>query len=189
MRVVAGLDRARVRQVDRHDPGDPAGPRRHDDDAGREEDRLGDRVRDEDDGRAELLPDPQQLQVQPLARHLVERAEGLVHQEQRRLEGERARDRDTLLHAAGELPRVVALEAGQLDELEHLPDPLLPLRALPAQHLQRQGDVLGDRAPVEEDGVLEDDPVVAVEPGLVRGLPVDGDGARGRLDQVADHAQ
>ena len=32
-------------------PGDPAGPRAHHDDAGREEDGLGDRVRHEDDGR------------------------------------------------------------------------------------------------------------------------------------------
>ena len=57
---------------------------------------------------------------EPLARHLVERAERLVHEQQRRLEGERARDRDPLLHAAGELPRVVVGEAAELDELEHL---------------------------------------------------------------------
>ena len=39
-----------------------------------------------------------------------------------RRERERARDRDALLHAARELPRMVALEAGELDELEHLLD-------------------------------------------------------------------
>ena len=33
---------------------------------------------------------------------------------------ERARDRHALLHPAGELPRVVVLEARELDELEHL---------------------------------------------------------------------
>ena len=109
-------------QVDLDDAGDPAGARAHHDDARREEDRLGDRVRDEDDRRGELLPDREQLQVQALARHLVERAERLVHQEQRRLERERARDRDALLHAAGELPGVVVAEPLQLDELEHLVD-------------------------------------------------------------------
>ena len=93
------------------DPGDPARTRAHHDDAGREEDRLGDRVRDEHDRRRELLPDREQLEVQALARHLVERAERLVHQQQRRLEGERARDRDALLHPARELPRVVVAEA------------------------------------------------------------------------------
>ena len=55
----------------------------------------------------ELLPDREQLEVEPLARHLVERAERLVHQQEGGLERERARDRDALLHAAGELPRVV----------------------------------------------------------------------------------
>ena len=41
-----------------------------------------------------------------------------------RRERERARDRDALLHPAGELPGMVALEPGELDELEHLLDPV-----------------------------------------------------------------
>src|SRR5205823_5952721 len=77
---------------------DPPRTRRHHGDVGREKYRLGDAVRDEHDGRPGLLPDPQQLDVQPLAGHLVERAERLVHQEDRGLERERARDRDALLH-------------------------------------------------------------------------------------------
>ena len=70
------------------------------------------------------LPDPQQLQVEPLARHLVERSERLVHQQERRIERERPGDRDPLPHAARELPRVVVLEAGELDEVDHLRDAL-----------------------------------------------------------------
>ena len=66
----------------------------------------------------------EQLQVEALARHLVERAERLVHQQQRGRERERARDRDALLHAAGELPRMVVVEARELDEVEHLLDAL-----------------------------------------------------------------
>ena len=120
-------------QVDRDDPGDPAGPRRHHDDARREEDRLGDRVRHEDDGRARLGPDPEQLEIEALARHLVERAERLVHQQERGRERERASNRDALLHPARELPRIVALEAGQLDELDHLGDPRVPLRLVPLE--------------------------------------------------------
>ena len=37
-----------------------------------------------------------------------------------------------------------------------------------AVHLQRQLDVLRDRAPLQQPGLLERDPVVLVEPGLVR---------------------
>ena len=80
-------------------------------------------------------------------------------------------------------------ERVELDELEHLLDALAAARAVPAQHLERQPDVLRHRAPVEEHGVLEDDPVVAVEPRLRRGLAVDGDDAARRRHQVADHAQ
>ena len=188
-RVLARLGRPRLRQVDLDDLRDPAGPRRHHDDARREEHRLGDRVRDEDDRRAGLLPDAEQLHVQALAGHLVERAERLVHQQQRRRERERARDRDALLHAARELPRVVVLEPGELDELEHLLDPLGALGAAPAEHLERQRDVLRHGAPVVEHGVLEDDPVVAVEPGLVRRLAVHRHLPARRLDEVADDAQ
>ena len=61
--------------------------------------------------------------------------------------------------------------------------------AAPAEHLERQRDVLRDGAPVEEHGRLEDDPVVAVDAGLVRRLPVHGDPPGRRLDEVADDPQ
>ena len=61
--------------------------------------------------------------VHPLAGHLVERPERLVHQQDRRLERERPGDRDALLHPARELARVVLQEVAQLDELEHLASP------------------------------------------------------------------
>ena len=60
------------------------GPRRHDDHAGRQEHRLGDGVGDEDDRRAALAPDLEQLGLHPLAGHLVQRAERLVHEQDRR---------------------------------------------------------------------------------------------------------
>ena len=93
----------------------------------------------------------------------------------------RARDRRALLHAAGELPREVLRESLQLDEVDHLRDARLPLLAVPAEHLERERDVLRDGAPVEEHGVLEDDAVVAVDAGLTRRLAVDRDRARRRL--------
>ena len=135
---------------------------------------------------AALFPDPQKLEVHALAGHLVQGAERLVHQEERRCERERARNRDPLLHPARELPRVVLLEALELDEVDQLLDALAPLPAIPAKDLERQPDVLLHGAPVEEDSVLEDDAVVTVEPRLVRALAVDDDVPARRLDQVAD---
>ena len=58
------------------------GPRRHHDHAVRQEHRLVDRVRDEDHRQLLLAPQVQQVGVELVARDLVERAEGLVHQQQ-----------------------------------------------------------------------------------------------------------
>ena len=84
-------------------------------------DRLVDVVRDEDDGLAQLLLQPQELVLQARAHDRVDRAERLVHQHQRRVRGERAREADALALAAGEL-RGEALRVGRIepDELEQL---------------------------------------------------------------------
>ena len=52
----------------------------------------------------------------------VDRRERLVHQQDRRLVGERARDRHPLLHAARELPRVLVHRALQSDRRQRLLD-------------------------------------------------------------------
>ena len=142
----------------------------------------------EDHRRTTGLPDPQQLQVEALAGHLVEGAEGLVHQQQGRIERERTGDRYALLHAARELPRVVVLEAGELDQPNHFLDPLGAPPAPPASQLEWEGDVFGDRPPVVQDRVLEDDSVVTVDARPRSGLPVDLHGARRRPDQIADYS-
>ena len=97
---------------------DAAGPRRHDDDPGAEIDGLGDRVGDEDDGLAGAAPEPVELVVEMIAGDLVEGAEGLVHEQEGGVEGERAGNRHPLLHAAGELPGIFPLEAGEAHDLE-----------------------------------------------------------------------
>ena len=129
-------------------------------------------------GRPGLLPDAQDLLVHALAGHLVERAERLVHQQDGRLEGERAGDGHALLHPARQLVRVVAGELAELDEVEHLLRPRRPACAVVAHQLQRQLDVVLDGPPVEQDRRLEDHPVVAVEPRLGGRLAVDLDRAR-----------
>ena len=65
----------------------------------------------------------QQLLVQMVAHNLVERAEGLVHQQQAGIEGERARNRGPLLHAARKLPWEHAPEIAEADEFEHMGRP------------------------------------------------------------------
>ena len=67
------------------DPGDPSRSRAHHDDSIGEEDRLLDAVRDEQHRRSGVAPDVQQLQVEPVSSELVERPEGLVHEQRRRL--------------------------------------------------------------------------------------------------------
>src|SRR5216684_8826116 len=64
--------------------GHAARPRREHEDAVGEVDRLGNAVGDENDRGAGGGPDAEQLLVQVIARDLVERAERLVHQQDRR---------------------------------------------------------------------------------------------------------
>jgi hypothetical protein len=54
---------------------------------------------------ARLAPHPQQLDVHLVAGHRVEGAEGLVHQEQGRIEQKSAAERGPLLHATRQLAR------------------------------------------------------------------------------------
>ena len=122
IRLRLDLDRARARDIDVVDRGDAARPRRHHDDAVGQEDRLRDRVGDEGDGLAGLHPDFLDQHVHLVAREGVERAERLVHQEHRRIDGEAAHDRGALLHAAGKLARIFVVEAGEADALQELLD-------------------------------------------------------------------
>ncbi len=67
-----------------------------------------------------LAPDPQQFEIHLLARHGVERAERLVHQQEPRVLHERAHDRGALLHAAGKLERIALREFAQADHREKI---------------------------------------------------------------------
>ena len=179
--------RAGERDVD--DLGDAPRARRHDDHALGEEHRLGDRVRDEHDRRARLRADADQLGLHALARHLVQRAEGLVHQQQRRPAREGAGDRDALLHPARELARAVLGEVGQPDELEQLERLRAPLRLADPVQAERQLDVALHRAPLEQPRRLEGDAVVLVQARAARRLAVDQHRALARLDEVGDDPQ
>ena len=72
-----------------HDPAGPAGQQHH---AVTEPHGLADVVGHEEHGQAALPPDRLELVVQQVAGHRIERAERLVHQQDRRLGGQRAGD-------------------------------------------------------------------------------------------------
>src|SRR3989441_886432 len=103
--------RARVVQGEVQHRLDPSGARRHDGDPRREEERLVQAMGHEDHGLARPAPDVEEPLAHEHARLLVEGAERLVHQEDLRVDGERAADRDALLHAPGELAGVLLREA------------------------------------------------------------------------------
>ena len=90
----------------------------HDADPGRQDDGLVDVVRDEEHGLARRPPDLDQLALHGGTGVRVECGERLVHQQHLRLVGEHARDLDALLHAAGQLGRMLVVLALQPDEIE-----------------------------------------------------------------------
>ena len=73
-------------------------------------DRLVDVVGDEDDRLGDLGLQAQELVLQPLAVDRVDRAEGLVHEQDGRVDRERAGDADALALAAGELGGVAVAD-------------------------------------------------------------------------------
>ena len=119
------------------------GPRRHHHHPVGEEHRLGDRVGDEHDGGAGLGADPHQLGLHPLAGHLVERAERLVHQQQPRA-ARRARGRS---RRAAACRRRAGRGSASAKSVEARPassssaDPRRRARRADAVQLERQLDV------------------------------------------------
>ena len=121
-------DVTRPRQRDFHLAVDPAGARRHYHHLVGEEDRLLDRMRYKQHGQARALLDFEQFVLKPFPAHGVERAERLVHQDDLGIVREHARDRDALLHAAGELMRIGIDESLQPHQFDEMIDGLLELR-------------------------------------------------------------
>ena len=97
-----------------------------------------------------------QLEAHALARDDVERAEGLVHQQEGGVEEKRPADRHPLLHAARELVGVALLEALEAGK----PDELARARAIAigrlAAHLRGEEHVRECGAPGQEHRGLED---------------------------------
>ncbi len=128
-----------------------AGMRREHQDAVADQQRLLDRVGDEDHREADVFPQRHQLLLHLAAGERVERRERLVHQQHRRLHGERARDRDALLHAAREHVRIDVLELAEIDLGDQRARVLVRLRARHAPvDQQRKHHVAQHRLPRQQ---------------------------------------
>src|ERR1700728_237816 len=114
--------------------------------------RLFDVVRDEQDRVLLFLPDPQQLIVQDLPLELVKRGERLVHEQDRRLDGERPRDRHPLAHAARQLGGPQPLPPGEADPGEQLAPTGAPLGRWLPDELGQQFHVVLDATPGPQRG-------------------------------------
>src|SRR5882724_2113586 len=149
------LHRSRVLHRQLEDRLDPPGSRRHHRDAGRQEERLVQAVSDEDDGLAGAAPDVEKPLTHQQTRLLVERAERLVHQQNLRVDRQRASDRHALLHPARQLARVLLGEPGEAEGAEKLGGNATAARRRDALQLEPELDVLEGGAPREKAGVLE----------------------------------
>jgi hypothetical protein len=136
-----------------------------------------------------------QLRLHLGADDRIERREGLVHQEDRRVGGQRARQAHALLHAAGKFVGVAVAPARQA----HLRERLVGLREAlflaRARELQAERGVLAHRHVRHQRERLEHhaDVLAAQRAQLGVGVfvdvgAVDHDAARGRLDQPVQEA-
>src|SRR5262245_17524538 len=121
--------------------------------------------------------------TQLLAHLGIERAERLIEQQQRRLDGERTRQRHALTLAAGELRWIAFVEPLELDQLQQ------PMHALGERrliwpctsrlHLEAESDVLEHGHVAEERVVLEDEADLALsraQVGNILAAEADGPG-------------
>ena len=111
----------------------------------------------EHDRLAHPLLETQKLVLQPASVDRVDRAEGLVHQHQRRIGRERAGHAHTLLLPARQLARVAGTDLiwVETDEDQQfvyaIRDPMAP----PAEQLRNGRDVLIDRLVREQANLLD----------------------------------
>ena len=128
-------------------------------------------VGDVDERGTGLLLDALQLGLHLAPDLLVERAERLVQQQDRRRERERPGKRDPLLLAAAQRHHVAVLGAGEADEREQIRHPLPHLRLRPPAHPEAVAHVLLDVHVREHRVALEDHADVAFPRRHSRDVP------------------
>ena len=150
--------------------------------------RLRDIVRHVDHRLAGFPPHVGEQPLHVVARQRVERRERLVHQQHRRIVGQRAGDGDPLLHAAGQMVRERAGELLQLDQAQLFARDFLAFLLGNALHFQPERDVAERGAPRKQLGeILEHHAAVHAVAG--HRLAADADLARGRRQESGDHVE
>ena len=155
---------------------------------GHDHDTVGERdgflqvMRHEHHGLAIRGPEVEEQRAHDLPGLRVERAEGLVHQQDLGVADQDLREADALALAAGELMRIAIRESQQAYPPQ--PPPRLFQRRCPrcAADLQGDGDVVERRLPRHQGILLEQVPRLAVQP--CEFLAEDGDRARCRPQQA-----
>src|SRR5574337_1279880 len=144
-------------------------------------------VRDEHHRLALGLPDAQQKLLHEHAGLVVERAEGLVHEQDLGVVGQGPGNRRALLHAARELLGEMLLEATQPHLGDEVGRALLLLRLGHAALAQAEADVLLDGEPGKQRVALEHHATVGSRPR--NRLPAQQHPARGWMVQPGNDAQ
>ena len=160
--------RSRQRHIDNR-----LGPPRicgHDHDAIAERHRLFDAVGDEYHRFLGGLPYPQQLLVKEHLVLLVERGKRLVHEQDFRIVGEGADDRNALAHSARQLVRIEIAKPPEANALQPDANGLGNLRLVNMPHPQAVGSVVVDRHPGKQRVALEDHRIRRPQPLKLRNV-------------------
>ena len=98
----------------------------------------------------------------------IQRGEWLIHEQHLRIDDQRAREVDALLHPSGKLVRIVVLESRQPDKGD-IPLCLFPRFAFSDPlKLEAQNDVVHHRPPRKKRRILEDKALIGT--GIDDGL-------------------
>ena len=118
----------------------------------------------------------------------IERAEGLIHQQNVGLQAQRTRKRRPLTHATGELCRVMIAERGETHRLECAAGPVLSLGSRHSLECHSEQNVFEHRVPGKQCIFLENEGQVPRHGSAYRRAG-DRDGAGRRSAQAADDVQ
>jgi len=147
-----------LRQIDLDFSDDASRIRRKQKDAVAHQDRLFDIVRDEDDAldrQLTLLPQIDKIGAQIFRRQHVESRERLVHEQDIRMNDERAGKADALAHAAGQFARICGLVTVEADQIDGGECTLADLLRRQCQRLEPELNVLKHCQPREQGEALK----------------------------------
>ena len=177
----------RARQRDGELAHNPPWARREEQDAVAQGNGLTDIVGDEENSLAGRRPNRLKLKLEAVASQGIERAEGFVHQQHRRVKGERPGEGGTLAHTTRELVDETVLEAGQVDEINEMASGAGAGGSGKSGLPQAKLDITLDIEPREERGLLKEQHPVGA--GATNGVRIRENGPGARGFEASDEAE